>query len=107
MAALVEKVKPSILDKKIKPKVPTYVEIDNTISDTFTVIDIHTQDRLGLLYRISSTLMNLGLYIYIAKIATKGGGAADIFYVKDIFGQKIYNRDALENIEGTLRSNLA
>ena len=107
VAALVEKVKPSILDKKIKPKVPTYVEIDNTISDTFTVIDIHTQDRLGLLYRISSTLMNLGLYIYIAKIATKGGGAADIFYVKDIFGQKIYNKDALENIEDTLRSNLA
>ena len=69
---LVEKMKPSILDRKIKPKVPTRIAIDNEVSETFTVIDIHTEDRIGLLYRISSTLSSLGLYIHVAKISTKG-----------------------------------
>ncbi|MBI5560217.1 MAG: [protein-PII] uridylyltransferase [Deltaproteobacteria bacterium] len=105
--SLVGKVRPSILDKKVKPTVPTRIEIDNEVSDTFTVLDIHTQDRLGLLYRISSTIMNLGLYIHIAKIATKGDEAADIFYIKDIFGQKIYNPGLLKKIEASLASALA
>jgi len=100
---LVEKMKPSILDRKIKPKVPTRIAIDNEVSETFTVIDIHTEDRIGLLYRISSTLSSLGLYIHVAKISTKGDAAADIFYVKDIFGQKITWREKLAKIEETLR----
>jgi len=89
---------PSILDKKAKPKVRTRIDIDNEVSDAFTVIDIHTQDKIGLLYTITSTLSKLGLYIHIAKIATKGDAAADIFYVKDIFGQKIYYKERLKEI---------
>ncbi|MFZ3073484.1 MAG: [protein-PII] uridylyltransferase [Thermodesulfobacteriota bacterium] len=100
---LVEKMKPSILDRKIKPKVPTRIAIDNEVSETFTVLDIHTEDRIGLLYRISSALSSLGLYIHVAKISTKGDAVADIFYVKDIFGQKITWREKLEKIEETLR----
>ncbi|MBI5826141.1 MAG: hypothetical protein HZB22_00180, partial [Deltaproteobacteria bacterium] len=78
------------------------VQIDNDVSDAYTVIDIHTQNRIGLLYDITSTLSRLGLYIYIAKISTKGESAADIFYVKDIFGQKIYYKERLREIVDTL-----
>ncbi|MEK7842029.1 MAG: [protein-PII] uridylyltransferase, partial [Deltaproteobacteria bacterium] len=92
----------SILDKKAKPRVHTRVEVDNEVSDAFTVIDIHTQDRIGLLYTITSALSKLGLYIHIAKIATKGDAAADIFYVKDIFGQKIYFKERLKEIRDTI-----
>lgn len=99
---LVRKRKPSILDKKPKPKVRTYVQIDNEVSDTYTVIDIHTQNRIGLLYDITSTLSKLGLYIFIAKISTKGEDVADIFYVKDIFGQKVYYKERLKEITETL-----
>ncbi|MBI5643907.1 MAG: [protein-PII] uridylyltransferase [Deltaproteobacteria bacterium] len=98
VAALVGKRKPSILDKKAKPSVRTFVQTDNDVSDSYTVIDIHTQNRIGLLYDITSTLSRLGLYIYIAKISTKGDEAADIFYVKDIFGQKIYYKERLKEI---------
>ena len=90
--------RPSILDRKTKPRVPTRVEVDNEVSDTFTVIDIHTQDRVGLLYTIATTISRLGLYIYVAKITTKGDEAADIFYVKDIFGQKVYYSERVKEI---------
>jgi len=103
VAALVQRHrKPSILDMKAKPKVPTRVQIDNDASDTYTVVDIKTQNRIGLLYDITSTLSELGLYIYISKISTKGDEAADIFYVKDIFGQKIFYKEKLRAIADTV-----
>lgn len=106
VAALVGKRKPSILDKKAKPTVRTSVQIDNEISDAYTVIDIHAQNRIGLLYDITSTLSRLGLYIYIAKISTKGDDAADIFYVKDIFGQKIFYKERLKEMADLLHKAL-
>lgn len=99
---LVERKRPSILDQKTTPDVPTKVEIDNEVSETYTVIDIRTQDRLGLLYNISKVLTGLGVYIVVAKITTKGEAAADIFYVNDIFGQKIYFVERLNHIIDTL-----
>jgi len=99
---LVRKRKPSILDSKARPKVRTTVQIDNEVSEAYTVLDIHTQNRIGLLYDITSTLSKLGLYIFIAKISTKGDEAADIFYVKDIFGQKIYYNERLNEIADTI-----
>lgn len=92
----------SILDKKAKPHVPTRIQIDNEVSDAYTVIDIHTPNRIGLLYDITSAASLLGLYVYIAKINTKGDEAADIFYVKDIFGQKIYYKERLKEIADAL-----
>ncbi len=103
---LVARRRPSILDRKVKPRVPTRVQIDNNVSDLYTVVDIHTQNRLGLLYNITSTLSKLGLYIHIAKVTTKGDEAADIFYVKDIFGQKIYYDLKLKKIKEELIKTL-
>jgi [protein-PII] uridylyltransferase len=88
----------SILDNKPAPKVPPSVLIDNEVSETFTVIDIKADDMPGLLYRISSTLAEMGLYIHLAKVSTKGLEAADIFYVRDIFGQKIFFNERLDDI---------
>lgn len=98
VATLVGKRKPSILDSKPKPVVRATVQVDNDVSDSYTVLDIHAQNRIGLLYDITSTLSTLGLYIYISKISTKGDEAADIFYVKDIFGQKIFYKEKLKEI---------
>lgn len=99
---LVGEMKPSLLDMKPKPRVPTRVLVDNDVSDTYTVIDIHTQDKLGLLYTITSALTRIGLYIHVAKISTKGDEASDIFYVRDIFGQKILDKVKLKDIVDTV-----
>ncbi len=88
----------SVLDDKHLPKIPPRVRIDNDVSEDYTVVEIYTRDRLGLLYTVSSELTRLGLFIHIAKVTTKGGEAADIFYVKDIFGQKIFYKERLKEI---------
>lgn len=90
-----------------KPRHPDRVEFDIDISREYTVIDIFTYDRVGLLYRITRTLADLGLYIYVAKISTKVDQVADTFYVKDIFGQKIRAEEKLAEIRRQLLESLS
>ena len=96
---LAKKTRPSIIREKARPKHPAIVEVDNLVSDTHTVIEIYAHDRVGLLYSITSTLAGLGLYIDVAKVATRGDQAADVFYVKDIFGHKIADQAKLDRIK--------
>lgn len=99
---LSKKSAPPAIKEKVKPRHPAVVEIDNLVSDTHSVIDIFADDRVGLLYSITSTLTKIGLYIDVAKIATKGDQAADVFYVKDIFGHKVSDEAKLERIKTEL-----
>jgi [protein-PII] uridylyltransferase len=89
-----------------KPKRPNVVEFDNEISDEYTVVDIYANDKVGLLYDITRTLKELGLYIAVSKISTKVDQAADVFYVRDIFGQKITEPAKIEQIRKALLENL-
>ena len=99
IATLVEKRhRPTLLIEKPKPKFPTRVEIDNEVSEDYTVIDIYTHDKVGLLYRITSTLTELGLYIGVSKISTKVDQVADVFYVRDIFAHKVTSPEKLAEI---------
>src|SRR5574337_684900 len=60
---------------------PIKVEFDNLVSNAYTVLDIRTRDRLGLLYLITSTLSQLGVDIRSAKITTEADQVVDVFYV--------------------------
>ena len=74
------------------------VEINNKASDFYTVIEIHTWDRPGLLLKISKTLHSFDLDIAMAKISTLGSHVADIFYVtKD--GRKILQKEVLDELK--------
>lgn len=55
----------------------------------YTIIDVFSPDRLGLLYQITRKFFDLGLSIYFAKIATKGDDVVDSFYVLTQSGRKI------------------
>jgi [protein-PII] uridylyltransferase len=55
-----------------------------------------------LLYRITSTLTKLGLYIGVSKISTKVDQVADVFYVRDIFGHKLAGEKKLAAIREQL-----
>ena len=108
VSTLVEKRRrPTLLVEKPKPRFPTRVEIDNEVSADYTVIDIYTHDKVGLLYQITSALTELGLYIGVSKISTKVDQVADVFYVKDIFGHKIISEGKLEEIRGRLIKAIA
>jgi len=84
--------------------IPTTVEFDNDISPSRTIIEIQTEDRIGLLYAITSTLAELGLDISFAKISTEKGAAIDTFYVQDQLGQKVADPDRLAQIETKLQT---
>ncbi|MEJ1159666.1 [protein-PII] uridylyltransferase [Prosthecomicrobium sp. N25] len=77
-----------------KPRVkafqlPTDVIVNNSWSDRFTVIEVSGLDRPGLLYDLTRAISDLNLNIASAHIATFGERAVDVFYVTDLFGQKV------------------
>ena len=58
------------------------------------------------MYDITHTLFELRLDIRIAKIATKVDQIADVFYVRDLEGQKVEDKDQLKEVEDALNYQL-
>ncbi|NLY02874.1 MAG: [protein-PII] uridylyltransferase [Rhodopirellula sp.] len=81
---------------------PTRVYADNTSSDRFTILDIFTADRRGLLYTITRALYELGLSVERAKIGTFLDQVVDVFYLRDQGGAKIEDHQRLEAIRARL-----
>jgi [protein-PII] uridylyltransferase len=81
---------------------PTRVSFDNEASERRTLIEIETEDRVGLLYTISETFSELDLDISAAKIVTEKGAAIDSFYVRELDGGKILAPERQKNIETKL-----
>lgn len=61
--------------------VHTRVSFDNKSSTEFTVIDIESADRTGLLYDITRAMTDNGLNIDSARIVTDARRARDAFYI--------------------------
>ncbi len=85
----------------------TRVEFDNYVSETHTVIDVRTHDRLGLLYTISKVLRELGLDIRLAKITTDVEQVVDVFYVTQRDGGKVRDEQWMEEIRERLEAAIA
>lgn len=82
----------------------TQLTLDNEASDTRSLIEVETEDRIGLLYAVSQCLAELELNISAAKISTEKGGAVDSFYVSELDGKKIDPGERWAGIERALRS---
>ncbi|MEM9903175.1 MAG: [protein-PII] uridylyltransferase, partial [Pseudomonadota bacterium] len=86
---------------------PTSVTFDNEGSDIYTIIEVDTRDRPGLLHDLARTLAGANIYVSSAVIATYGAQVVDTFYVKDMFGLKIYSKSRQDNLERRLRKAIA
>ncbi|WP_443020471.1 [protein-PII] uridylyltransferase [Shimia sp. Alg240-R146] len=84
-------------------KVPTTVTFDNEGSEIYTIIEVDTRDRPGLLFDLTRTLANTNVYIASAVIATYGEQVVDTFYVKDMFGLKFHSANKQKALEKKLR----
>ena len=84
-------------------QVPTHITFDNDGSDIYTIIEVDTRDRPGLLHDLTSMLAASNVYIANAVIATYGEQVVDTFYVKDMFGLKYYSTSKQRTLEKRLR----
>ncbi len=103
---LKEKSRPSIFAASYPAPRPPQVNVDNDSSDFFTLIEVFAHDRAGLLYLITKALFDLRLDIRIAKIATKADQIADVFYVRDLEGQKVVDPEQIVKIKETILHQL-
>ena len=90
------------------PAVPTECKIDNIVSRDFTVVEVITEDRPGVLYAIARALYVAALDIHRSKIATEANRAIDVFYVRDkATMDKIVDPDRQASLRETLLALLA
>jgi [protein-PII] uridylyltransferase len=86
---------------------PTHITFDNEGSEIYTIIEVDTRDRPGLLFDLTRTLAVNNIYIASAVIATYGAQVVDTFYVKDMFGLKLHTKSRQEALERKLRQAIA
>jgi [protein-PII] uridylyltransferase len=98
--------RPSILERPTAASVATEVIVDNAIAADTTVLDVVTEDRVGVLFTITHALHRLGLVIHVAKITTQVHQVLDVFYVTDEHGAKIEDPGRLAGIERELVTRL-
>ncbi|MCF8038803.1 MAG: [protein-PII] uridylyltransferase [Desulfohalobiaceae bacterium] len=82
------------------------VVIDEQASDFYTVIEVYTWERTGVLHTISKVLHRFDLSIQLAKISTPGAQVVDVFYVTAVHGGKILDQKTHSRLETELLSAL-
>ena len=87
-------------------KKPHRVAVDNTASSFFTIIEVFTYDFPGLLFSITDAIFRCDLDIWVAKIATKADQVVDVFYVRDLNGQKVDAEDQVNQIKNAILDRL-
>jgi len=84
----------------------TGVLFDNEVSALATVVEVRAPDAIGLLYRITSALVDVGLDIRHATVSTVGHQAVDAFYVVDASGNKLTGPQVLQRVAASVRGAL-
>ena len=82
---------------------PSRVLVDNESSEKYTILEVYSDDRPGLLYTITKTLVDMQLRIFVAKISTQIDQAVDVFYIKTADGKKMEDLQQIEEIENALK----
>lgn len=81
---------------------PTRIMVENEAHPVYTLVDIQTPDRLGLLYNLLRAFGDTGVQIALSRITTEKGAAIDSFYVTDEEGHKVRDPDQLARMQQAL-----
>jgi [protein-PII] uridylyltransferase len=102
---LIDLGKESRHNRRLKPfTLPAQVQVSNSLSEKFTVIEVSGLDRTGLLHALTREISDLNLTIGSAHIGTYGEKAVDVFYVTDLMGHKIDSKPRQRKIHDALLS---
>jgi [protein-PII] uridylyltransferase len=97
----------AVFHRKAVPRKEDRVIINEEASDFYTVVEVYTWDRPGVLHAISKTLFEQGISIQLAKISTPGAQVADVFYVTDLCGKKLLDSMVHQGLRDQLLECLA
>lgn len=80
--------------RRVKPLFHPNIRVDVVFHDTeqYTIMDVYGPDMTGFLYKITQVIAKQGFKIGFAKLATRGDGIVDTFYISEHGGKKISNR---------------
>ena len=82
------------------------IEIDLEASAVATVVEVHAPDEVGLLARVARVFGDLGLDVSQTLVATLGDRVVDVFYVRDLNGEKVHDATTLARLRDSLTDRL-
>ena len=83
--------------------IPTRISVDNRSHPSFTIVDIETPDRMGLLYELFAVLDRRELNLELARITTEREVAMDTFYLsRTEDGSKLASEDEIRQLQQAL-----
>jgi len=83
---------------------PTRIVIENDAHPVYTLVDVQTPDRLGLLSNLLHGFTETGVQIALSRIATEKGAAIDSFYVTNSQGQKLRDAETISRLQKALQT---
>lgn len=100
---LIQKKGNMVLDSERYPvRQAKKVRINNEISDFFTVIEVSSGARVGLLYKLAKEIFSLDLDIRFAKFNSDEEKMTGGLHIMDSLGQKIHGNDQIAKIKRAL-----
>ncbi len=83
--------------KKVYNIIPI-IKFNNEENEFFTILEIVAKDFAGLLYILTRVLSKRNIEIHSSKITTQGIKAIDTFYITDLNGNKIIDKQLQKSI---------
>ncbi|KPJ99432.1 MAG: hypothetical protein AMJ60_05110 [Desulfobacterales bacterium SG8_35] len=83
----------------VQQRLAAKVAIDNEASEIYSIIEVFSEDRIGILYDITKALSDFGISIYRARIGSKADQVVDVFYVLDNDGKKIEDPSFIKELQ--------
>jgi [protein-PII] uridylyltransferase len=82
--------------------IPTRAHISNDMVSGYTVLEVISPDRPGLLATIGRIFMDLGIRLQNAKISTLGERVEDVFFITDTSGHPLSDPEVCERLQKTI-----
>lgn len=92
----------NLLRRQTAGDFPTHIRISNDAHPDFTLVEIQTPDRVGLLHDLLRALDHHGLRIQLSRISTDKGAAHDSFFVTDADHHRILGRQRIHEVQHAL-----
>ncbi len=102
---------PSVINRRTPRQLkqfsmPTRTMINNDINTGYTVLEVITPDRPGLLARIGRIFLNFSIQLQNAKITTLGERVEDIFFITDNDGNPISDPNLCKQLQDEICQQL-